>query len=769
MFENFHGLIIKGKCFQDEADLKFFDTNHHRFCLIYGKNGSGKSTISQAFNAIKFDKSVFNINKILDENNQEIQITQEQKKKIFVFNEKYIDEKIKLKDNGLDTIILLGEAVDIDNKLQKLQKIYDSKIKRKDKYEKILTGYENDQNTDNPKKYENQIVEILKDKFADREKEILGRQRKDLHNKTIEFAKNIMKNYATQTSKDILQNDFDQKLSEYQSVRSEVNFENPIQLLDITDINNLLLYQVKQKPLNQEQMQIKEIIENDEISRNIMKSDKELCPYCFQKLTNEYKKEILNILENIFNKDIQNHKNELEIKKTQIENLLDDLKIVSQMDILDNELFNNINSQIKKYQEHAVLKINKKINSVFVSISLDENFNDIINDINANLQQLEQKRQKFQAQKLTANELKSELERLNSQIAFYEINQDFNDYEEKLKYKEYLEYKNNHNDARLNFIKKLLSRLNSQKEQANIAQNKINQHLKYIFFKDDRLQLSYLDEQKQYMLQINGNSVKAKDISNGERNAIALSYFFTEIFSNENELDIYKNPKFIVIDDPISSFDFENKVGVMSFLNYQIQNIINGCKNSKIIVLTHDLMSMFDLQKIGKTIFNKYKNFSQFELKNNVLENFGENYNYSEYKTLLNKIYNYAKNSQQSDNSTNIGNDMRKLLEAFGTFNYQCGIEKIATDETITSKLSPTQKTYFSNLMYRLVLHGESHMEDKTKILDFTSYISETEKQNTAKDILSLLYLLHDTHLKKYLHKEQIKSIEEWVKSCNIY
>lgn len=106
---------------------------------------------------------------------------------------------------------------------------------------------------------------------------------------------------------------------------------------------------------------------------------------------------------------------------------------------------------------------------------------------------------------------------------------------------------------------------------------------------------------------------------------------------------------------------------------------------------------------------------------------------------------------------------MRKVLEAFGTFNYQCGIEDIARDEVIVANLSPEQKTYFENLMYRLVLHGESHAEDKTKVLDFFSCISEKEKQKTAKDILSLLYLLHKAHLQKYLQKEQVEKIGQWV------
>lgn len=769
MFDNFCRLKVKGKCFQDETNFKFFEKNHHRFCLIYGKNGSGKSTISQVFNAIKSDKQYFEIVKILDSNEQEIQITNEQKDQIFVFNEEYINDRVKIKDDGLDTIILLGDAVDLEEKFKKIDKI-DKKLQiRKTDYTNELEKYTKENSTDNPEIYKNNIEQKLKENFANREKDILRRPNRILQGKDINFANNIMENFETNLNKDEIQNEFDKKLEEYKKIQSDLNFENEIGQIKFDNIEQLLSHKVKQVEFGEYEEKIKQAINDGDskITKIIMDSDKDICPYCFQKLTNEYKKGILSILENIFNQEIQNHQDELEKAKPQ--DLFFSLNLLPDMQKLDENLFNKIDLQIKDYQKDILSKIDEKIKNPFISLNLDEGFKAKANELNKNLNELEQKRQEFQAQKQRANEIKIELEKLNKELAYCEIKDDYKYYEEKHKNKENFEKKIRHNNDRLSYIESKKSQLNSQREQINIAQDRINQYLQYIFFKKDRLELGVPNQHKQYKLKSNGNSVKAQDISTGERNAIALSYFFTEIFSGENEAGFYKKPKFIVIDDPISSFDFENKVGVMSFLNYQIQNIINGCKNSKIIVLTHDLMSMFDLQKIGKTISSKDVKFSQFELKNNVLEKFGENYNYSEYKTLLNKIYNYAKNSQQSHSSTNIGNDMRKLLEAFGTFNYQCGIEKIATDEIITSRLSHTQKTYFSNLMYRLVLHGESHMEDKTKILNFTSYISETEKQKTAKDILSLLYLLHDTHLKKYLHKEQIESIEEWVKSCNIY
>ena len=378
------------------------------------------------------------------------------------------------------------------------------------------------------------------------------------------------------------------------------------------------------------------------------------------------------------------------------------------------------------------------------------------------------------AQKARANELKQELERLNKQIAYCEIKDNFNYYEEKLRIMQALNSKKDHNDRRLGCISSKISELNAQKKQINIAQDKINEHLKYIFFKEGRLELS--ENQGQYVLKSNGNRVKAKDVSTGERNAIALSYFFTEIFKGENSKEFYTKPKFIVIDDPISSFDFENKVGIMSFLNYQIHKIMTGCNKSKMIILTHDLMSAFDMQKIISNLpkvefYDERENrnkkdviFIQKELKEHQFVDFSKKY--SEYKTLLNEIYDYANNSISEN--VNIGNNMRKVLEAFGTFNYQCGIKDITRDKVIVANLSPEQQVYFENLMYRLVLHGESHAEDKTKTLDFFSCISESEKQKTAKDILSLLYLLNKAHLQKYLQKEQVEKIEQWVENCKI-
>ena len=79
---------------------------------------------------------------------------------------------------------------------------------------------------------------------------------------------------------------------------------------------------------------------------------------------------------------------------------------------------------------------------------------------------------------------------------------------------------------------------------------------------------------------------------------LGLCYFFANMFSNKKKEDRYKEEVLLIIDDPISSFDYGNRLGVMSLLRYQFNNIKNGNSNSRILVMTHDLRSAFDLAKV---------------------------------------------------------------------------------------------------------------------------------------------------------------------------
>ena len=76
--------------------------------------------------------------------------------------------------------------------------------------------------------------------------------------------------------------------------------------------------------------------------------------------------------------------------------------------------------------------------------------------------------------------------------------------------------------------------------------------------------------------------------------------------------------------------------------------------------------------------------------------------------------------------------------------------------------------------MYRLVLNGESHLEERVLSLKdtnfFESYTSDQLK-DTAQKIICYLYLLNPLHVKEHLYDnghslgDYITVIENWIKN----
>lgn len=270
------------------------------------------------------------------------------------------------------------------------------------------------------------------------------------------------------------------------------------------------------------------------------------------------------------------------------------------------------------------------------------------------------------------------------------------------------------------------------------------------------------------------NSKKIFEISLGERNIIALCYYFANIMQNQEFEESHAQEYILLIDDPVSSFDIENKVGIMSFLKYQLGLFLLGNINTKAIVMTHDLLTFYDLDKIYEELIeNCNEKFSGNKMKFNRLEMAKQNIKQFEYKNrqeyteLIKIIYKYAL-GEAEEYEIIIGNIIRQVLEAFSTFQYKKNIEKISTDSFILNDIPKQYRAYFNNLMYRLVLHGGSHREEQVKALDdlnFFSVISSEEKIRTAKDVLCYLYILNAKHVLSHLKDSgnNVKSnLERW-------
>lgn len=134
---------------------------------------------------------------------------------------------------------------------------------------------------------------------------------------------------------------------------------------------------------------------------------------------------------------------------------------------------------------------------------------------------------------------------------------------------------------------------------------------------------------------------------------------------------------------------------------------------------------------------------------------------------MLKNVYDYACGESEGEELV-VGNSMRRVLEAFSTFVYKKGISEISCDASILQKIGDKDYIeYFKNLMYRLVLNGDSHMEERTNSLtdmDYLDFLSEEERQRTAREVICFIYLLNDYHVLAHLEgkKNIITNIQKW-------
>ena len=113
-------------------------------------------------------------------------------------------------------------------------------------------------------------------------------------------------------------------------------------------------------------------------------------------------------------------------------------------------------------------------------------------------------------------------------------------------------------------------------------------------------------------------------MSCGERNAIALCYFFTEVFSEKDVNRLHAGESLFVLDDPVSSFDIGNRVGINSYLKYKLQAIVEGNSNSKVIIFSHDVVTVWDIESALSEICkdNDDRKYNVYELREKSLKSF---------------------------------------------------------------------------------------------------------------------------------------------------
>lgn len=793
MFERIKGIKIKSGIFEDETKLELFEGNfegtnqaqNDRASLLFGRNGSGKSTIARGINQLKNDWNGVDSVSFIDKKNDNIILTDTDKKSIFVFDENYVDQKVRIAQDGLDTIVIFGEQIDIDAQLESLRaQLSEAKIEFQ-KYDSEYKEYLDENNEKSPDFWQKEMINSLKGigNWAERDREIKGnRAASPVNNNTVRNFVSIQPTFK----KSELEADFNKKKERYFSIRDSAvvigqELVLPIINFDRDELSTLLSKKIEKPELNARDEYLLKLLSDSTKGEHHLREVKDfftdehqaICPFCTQLVSEDVKTELTNGITKLLSRAVEEHQFALMGKK--IDEINQDFSEYGQ---LDSDLIRSYQRSIDALNtkiNEINLVIDEKIKNPYVVVELpDIDFSQELLKVKNDIEIINQAIVKHNSEISDIQKLKESLLQINKELAFYEIQDDYKKFQEKTVEKEtcYANYEM-FKEQVINYEQNI-SDLENQKLNIDIAVDEINKSLNYIFFSKNRLTIR--SQNGKYYLLSRDKSVEPSRVSVGERNALALCYFFTEIIQQRELAEAYSQEYFIVIDDPISSFDMENKVGITSYLKYCLTRFFKGSSYTRVLLMTHDKQMMYDFDKFLQEImdFCKLKEggqkskYKKLELVNGELQVFKTKTH--DYTELLETVFAYATGSGVPSSESFVGNAMRKILEAYGTFNYKQDITKLTTDPMIVNKIDEKYRDYFENLMYRLVLHGESHFEAPVKVLniDFFDTISDEEREKTARDLLVLLYLLDDLHVLKHLAdvRNAKKQLEQW--KCEI-
>lgn len=204
----------------------------------------------------------------------------------------------------------------------------------------------------------------------------------------------------------------------------------------------------------------------------------------------------------------------------------------------------------------------------------------------------------------------------------------------------------------------------------------------------------------------------------------------------------------------------------------KLNQMLSACATTKVLMMSHDVSVIFDLQKVMDEVsancaeVGKHAEYCSFQLVNKRIVPFKAK-SHNEYTRLMKCVYEYGRNPEPTAELT-IGNMTRRVLEAFSTFTFKEGPDKVSLNPQVLALIPDQNKrAYFQNSMYRLVLNTESHLQEAVQgapEMSFFSHLTVEEKQRTARDVLCFMYCVNPAHVLAHLPNAR-KELDNWMAS----
>lgn len=731
-------------------------SNFKRFNLIYGWNRSGKTTISRVFASCE-KKCVYDKDKFKQyPENGEFEIKTDDGKiikntsvttnvlPIKVFNQDFIDENISFDpENSSNPIVYISEE-DIESK-KKIKRLKQDKITLNNTYEEV-------------KRFKSSKEDIKSTFLTDLGREIANILFDKSYNRT--KAESKINSIGADNFTDKVLSDKDVK--KYDEISKSQPERNLDKLPELTPVDFSFLFQ-KVKSLIDKKV-VSELLERlkdpedkdgglDEELNNWVKQGFDIhktknqfkkCLFCENSLNNN----LFDSLARHFSKDYEDLQNSIEflIKGLRKEKIED----ISEKNIeLYPDLRNEYEDKTKKYNElvkkqndwlnHSETLLEQKYKNPFDSdisemTETPEDYTGLLNEIIAELNKIISKHN-LRVKNHNA-EVASARERLElHSIAIALSEQDLKKMGDEIKdankkEKEALEAINKNNFE--------IAELEKQTSNIGKAIKDINKHLKE-FFGREEIKLEIDGDKKGYTISRDGQP--ARNLSEGEKTAIAFSYFVVKV----GEGDFDKSKGIIFIDDPISSFDSNFIYHCFSLINTHFKDV------GQLFISTHNFQ-LFNLVKdwfVGNNHNRKSKgksecceffmveNFNQTDKRKAKIVGLDKtlrNYK-SEYHFLFAKLKEFSeKIDTQYEDFYTIGNMARRFFDIFADFKIPTtGDQKSKMEVLIKNINAPVEKISIvdAGKAYKLV-NEFSHNSDPTSTI-------EHKDKGESKDAIKIL------------------------------
>ena len=764
-------LFLRGGVFTHPTSLgSIID---RRFNIVYGRNGSGKSTIARAFRAYQLDKPG---ERDLVLTKDKLNPVNEDWSRVLVFNEDFINDNVKV--DGLNSIVTIGKSAqnyDQIKDLEKQKQDLEKEVSDLNTELGVLNGTE--RTAGSVAEAEKKLTTRLKEGFMVRLSNVDGHKRKlmpDLYQPLLS-----MKPWDKYSIKDVeaaLNAKIDKYLLFQEGALIVWNKPNLSLLPDLDKVNELLAEKVRPSELTEEEQEIIEDLSGALAGENflykteefILKGDRKYCPLCHQPLDNEYKKLLQERLLKFRDKKVEEFQETVRSALSAISILdsnLPDTGLAEHKGILEaaKKAEDRINEMINEIIETLNAKISNPLSVPALSFD-KQTFDSLVGECSSAMDKVREAVDNYNEKLQEKDQLYKEIIAENQRLAFQENQDAIRVYNERKAKKDEITSKITNLRLDIGQIERNLSSLQAQNDHVEEAMNQINYYLG-IIFADRKLELALGEGKGKYKLLIRNKDsyieLPPTHISSGERNALALAYFFACVLENKTEGYDYSDSAVLVIDDPVSSFDAENKAGVISLLSLQIKKILKGNDASKVLVLTHDFTTLRELCDQRKNLFKDVDNeistfiriqsnhsFRSIETRH-ILENM-------EYYNDLQDIYRFAnfQSPEDYDSLDSMGNTIRRFAESYATRMFKCQWSDLFYNDRRLECIPEKIRDRFKAYAIRTVLNSESH--------GVFSVFEPVEIQRTARLLLIYMLFASKDHLYAFTDNGKVKQIEEW-------